>query len=161
MKSYELGVLLLPSLLPPPPAMASAAASAAAAASSAATVSTTASAAAGGPAAAAPAQEAAAAGYYAPRVGDVPLPEGAWALPIPYALPPTRYTSTDIVWSSTDGGNPPRLPRSQTAVRPDRHGRLPGEASGGHYGPLAVGRVLAEETRRKASSDAKKRKAHE
>ena len=136
-KSYELGVLLLPSLLPPTPASNVAATS-----SSAPTTSTT-------------------AGYYAPRVGDVPLPEGAWALPIPYALPPTRYTSTDIVWSSTDGGNPPRLPRSQTAVRPDRHGRLPGEASGGHYGPLAVGRVLAEETRRKASSDAKKRKAHE
>lgn len=130
-KSYELGVLLLPSLLPPTPASNVAATS-----SSAPTTSTT-------------------AGYYAPRVGGTPLPAGAWALPVPYSLPPTRYTPSDIVWSSTDGD---RLPRSQTAVRPDRHSRLPGEPSSGHYGPLAIGRVLAEETRRKASSDAKKRK---
>ena len=50
-------------------------------------------------------------------------------------------SATDIMWSSTDDQ---RLPRSLAAAPADRHGRVPGQDHGGHYGPNGVGRVLVE-----------------
>ena len=146
LKSYELGVLLLPSLLPRPTPPGGPVSGSADATSSDANATS----------AAATQATPRLPGYYAPRVGDAPPPAGSWGLPVPYALPPHSYAPSDVIWSTTEGDGR-WLPRTQAAERADRHGRYPAESGGGFYGSQATGRVLAEETRRKASSEAKKR----
>ncbi len=44
------------------------------------------------------------------------LPPGRVLVPLPYSLPPVRYTSNDVPWSTNDNG---RLPHTQCNVRPE------------------------------------------
>lgn len=146
-KSYELGVLLLPSLLPRTDVgvSSSSGGSGAAAAGSSAAAGGGNGGAGGGGATPRPC-------LWAPRAGDAnaaPPPPGSVTVPLPYSLPPKPYAPHDITWSTTDGRH---LPRSQAAVPPDRHGRYPGEPSSGHYGPSSISKQLAERTRAKAQA---------
>jgi tyrosyl-DNA phosphodiesterase-1 len=90
-KSYELGVLLLPSLLT-------------------ASVDATAAAAVAAPVAGL---------YAAPRAGDL-QPEGSVVVPLPYSLPPRPYTSTDVPWSWSDGQHAPAWVHTAGADRHHR-----------------------------------------
>lgn len=123
-KSYELGVLLLPSLLPPAPASAAHSGGGA------------------GDGTHAPC-------LCAPRAGDAPPPPGSVVVPLPYSLPPRPYAPGDITWSTNDCG---RLPSTQTAERADRHGRMPWSDSSGYYGQTAIGKLLLEQTRMKSAT---------
>ena len=128
-KSYELGVLLLPSLLGASGATdSSAGASAAASADSAAASSSSSSSPSPAPSLYAP-----------PRAGDPPLPSGAVVVPLPYSLPPTPYAATDEPWSTSNGQDAPAWAHVAGA---DRHGRSIGQAHGGFYGPDCWGRTV-------------------
>jgi hypothetical protein len=73
------------------------------------------------------------------------LPAGSVVVPLPYKLPPTPYAPQEIVWCSQDSG---QVPHTQAAAPPDRHGRHPGEPHGGFYGDHAIGKQLAARTAR-------------
>jgi hypothetical protein len=91
-KSWELSVLLLPSLLPRPAPPAGAA----------------------GEAAPAPS-------LLAPQLDGPAPPASACVVPLPYSLPPVPYEPGDVCWSTADGQNLPRAQHNVPSDRHGRY----------------------------------------